>query len=453
MADRFNRDPGPDPRAVAYLEAKGLERSWRWSSTWNEQHAFGFTLAGVYRLDVLAAAQNLTTKAVRDGESFETFRKGFEARLNALGFAGPQVVTEFEEGPRDVELTASWRLKTIYRANVSTAYAASEWQAIDDTKADFPALEYQGVKDEATRTTHEELFGVVRLVSDPFWATWYPPNDWGCRCWVVQISVDELASGAIKLTTDVDLKNRGVVLDEAQWPIWTDKNTGMIARVPEGIGPGWAYNPGMARRQVLGELLARRIAGLDPNMARAAAADLVNFPQFADLVTDAVALGKLRADRREEVFAQLRRDGVPRAQADRRAAAAVDDAGKFPADSWPIAVTPPELGEQARGVVVVNASAIGHSADKHPTTPADWDRARQLLEDGEIWRASDGEVTVFGSFETNAGRRLWALALKAVDGAWRVRTFFPTSPRRRSTITNGRELVRAARGDLAKGME
>lgn len=449
MADRFTIDVGPDPRAVAYLEAKGLERSWRWSSMWAEQHAFAFTLAGVYRLDVLAAAQELATRAVRDGESFETFRKGFEASLNALGFAGPQVVTEFEEGPRDVELTASWRMKTIYRANVGTAYAASEWQAIDATKDDFPALEYQGVDDEGTRTTHKELFGVVRRVSDPFWATWYPPNDWGCRCWVVQISVDELASGAIRLTTDVDLRNRGVVLDESQWPIWTDKNTGMIARVPEGIGPGWANNPGMARRQVLGELLARRVAGLDPNMARAAAADLVNFPQFADLVTDAVALGKLRADRRDDVFAELRRQGVAKPEADRRANGAVDQVGKFPADSWPIAMTPPELGDQARSVVVVNASAIGHSADKHPTTPADWGRARQLLDDGEIWRAADGEVTVFGAFGMGAARRLWMLALKPVDGAWRVRTFFPTSPRRRATITGNRELVRMARDSLA----
>lgn len=414
----------------------------------NQQHAFGFTLAGVYRLDVIGAAQELAVKAAAEGQTFQTFRKGFEARLNALGFAGPQVVTEFEEGPRKVDLTASWRMKIIYDTNIRGAYAASEWQAIDDTQADFPALEYQGVDDEGTRTTHRELFGVVRRVNDPFWATWFPPNDWGCRCWTVQISVDELASGAIKLTTDLDLKNRGVVLDESQWPIWTDKKTGMIAHVPDGIGPGFAYNPGMARRQVLGELLARRVAGLDENMARAAAADLVNFPQFADLVADAVALGQLRADRRDQVAAELVRQGLSKPDADRRATVAADAVGTHPADSWPIGVPPAELASPGGRIVTVDAAAIGDQADVYPTTPADWDVARRLLDDGEIWRSDDGVVSVFGSTQTNTGRRLWALTLQGVDGAWQVRSFAPIPPARRNAVVSGLQPVRPARNGL-----
>lgn len=445
----FNLDPGPDPRAVAYLESKGLARSWRWSSMFHEQHAFGYTLAGVYRLDVLEAAKDLAAKAVANGETFETFRTAFKDRMKTLGFDGPQVVTDFQEGPRKVDITANWRMKVNYDTNVRAAYAASEWQAIEDTKADFPALEYQGVSDERTRASHRALFGMVRPVDDPIWRIWYPPNDWYCRCWVIQVSVDELASGAIKLSSDVDLADRGVTLDEDAWETWKDKHTGLTVPVPPHVGPGFGYNPGMARREVVGELLARRVAGLDDDMARSAAADLVNFPQFADLVGSAVDLGKARAARQAAVAGDLLGRGVTRAEAQRQALAAADSVGRFGPESWPLARVPAELAGEGRGLVVVNASAIGHSADQHPTTPADWGRVHQLLERGEIWRAASGEVTVFGAF----GGRLWMVALKAVEGAWRVRTLFPTSPRRRAKITAGRTLVRVSSGDLAIGGE
>lgn len=448
MADRFNLDPGPDPRAVAYLESKGLQRSWRWPSIQHEQHAFAFTLAGVYRLDVLLAAKELTTKAVAEGQSFGAFRTAFKDSLNKLGFAGPQVVTDFAEGLRKVDLTAPWRLQTIYDTNVRAAYAASEWQAIQDTKVEFPALEYMGVSDERTRASHRALFGMVRPVDDPIWRVWYPPNGWRCRCWVVQVSIEELSAGDATLTPDSDLGRRGVTLDETDWETWTDKHTGLSIKVPPHVDPGFGYNAGMARREVLGQLMTRRVAGLDEDMARAAAADLVNFPQFADLVTDAVGLGQARAEARAAAMRDLLDKGVARDLAERQAQAAAHGAGAYSSESWPLARAPAELAGDGRDLVVVNASAIGHAADIHPTTPADWGRVHQLLEDGEIWRSPSGEIAAIGAFGEADARRLWMVALKPVDGAWRVRTLFPTSPRRRAKVIAGRELVRASRGRL-----
>jgi hypothetical protein len=137
-----------------------------------------------------------------------------------------------------------------------------------------------------------------------------------------------------------------------------------------------------------------------------------------------------------------------------KAKAAADQLGAFPPASWPLATPPAELAGDGRLVVVANASAIGHSADLHPTTPDDWGRVHQLLEAGEIWRAASGEVSVFGRFTDAAGKpQLWAVALKPVEGAWRVRTLFPTSPRRRAKITQGRTLLRASRGRLELGGE
>lgn len=449
MADRFNLDVGPDPAAVAFLAGKGVQRSWRWPSLWREQHATAFTLAGVWRLDVIAAAQDLTTRAVEAGETYEMFQAAFTERLGKLGFAGRQVVDEFAEGRRIVNLSAPWRSRVIYDTNVRQAYAAAEWTAIEETKASFPALMYLGVRDERTRASHAQFFGVVLPVDHPFWRTHFPPNDWYCRCFVIQVSVDDLASGAVALTSEAELTALGYSADPATWPEWRHEKTGRTARTPPGIGPGFAYNAGLTRRQNLGELLGRRIETLSADQARAAAADLTALPQFIDLVDEAVALGQVRAVARSSEAARLLAGGLGRDQAERLAREKVDAEQPFPNASWPLAVAPEDSAFDGARLVVVNASAIGHSADQHPTRPADWDRVRRLIESGEVWQAGQGELTIVGRFAGPKGEQLWALGLKRTDGAWRVRTLFPTSPRRRATFAAKRALIRPGSGDVA----
>lgn len=451
--DRFSYAPGPDQRALDYLAAKGLKRGWRTSSVWRQEHAFGFTLAGIWRLDILDATQKMLVEALERGETLEAFKARYRSRLEALGFAGPQMVTEFAEGPREVNLSATWRIRTIYDTNIRNAYAAAEWQAIQDTKADFPALEYAGVDDENTRESHERWFGVVRLVDDPFWAVFYPPNDWGCRCYPIQVSVQELASGAVKLTTDAEMAARGWDPDPSTWQLWTDRWTGRTARVPAGVSPAFAYNAGMARREALGDLLGRKLERLDPDMARAAAADLINLPQFRDLVEDAVAIGVAREAAAKAALQRLQKSGATRAEAlaeANRARAGLE----FGRESWPTGVMPGDLvtlDAAAGRLVVVNPSAIGHSASVHPTVAQDWRRLQPMLEGGEVWQGDDGILSIFGAFRRGEDERTWALVLKPVDGAWRVRTLFPSSPRRRQAMTRSARLVRRGAGVLNEG--
>lgn len=447
---RFGVDVGADPRAVAFLEAKGLKRSWRWPSMWQAEHAYAFTLAGVHRLDVLSAAHELVTEAVAKGETLNDFRAAFEQRLKALGFSGPQVVDDFEEGRRKVNLSAPWRTRVIYDTNMRQAYAASEWQAIEDTAADFPALTYKHTPQQHPRLHHLAWDGITLPVQHVFWRTHYPQNAWFCKCWVLQVSVDQLASGAVRYSTPAELKKAGFSADPQDWPEWRHPKTGRVERAPEGIAPGFAYNAGQERRRNLGELLERRIGGMDPDLARAATADLVNFPPFADLVADAVELGQARAQAADAVLKRLR---VASAAEKREAEAAVRGAeaaaGEWPVESWPVGVAPAEiraLAPDAGQVVVANASAIGHSANLHPTTAADWRRVQLLLEHGEVWRGERGQLVLFGAFRQGDVERTWTLALKPVAGAWRVRTLFESSPSRRRRTIARLQPVRAGKG-------
>lgn len=76
------------------------------------------------------------------------------------------------------------------RAEFETAKRGSgmAWKWKDYVKnADlFPNLEYRTVNDERVRPEHAVLSGVIKPINDSFWRTFYPPNGWRCRCYVVQ---------------------------------------------------------------------------------------------------------------------------------------------------------------------------------------------------------------------------------------------------------------------------
>lgn len=447
--DRFAFDATPDPRAVAFLEGKGVRRSWRWPSMWGNEHAYAFTLAGVYRLDVLAETKRLVTEAIAEGQTLETFQAGFRAKMESLGFAGKQLVEDFEEGPRKVELTAPWRMRVIYDRNVSQAYAASQWQAIEETVGDFPALQYHHTDQLHPRLEHLAFDKIVLPVRHAFWRTHYPQNGWFCKCFTIQISVDELASGAVTLTSDDQLRGAGYVADPRFWREFKHTATGRTDLVPFGVSPGFAHNAGMDRRRNLGELLERRVENLDEDMARAASADLVNLPVFADLVGDAIRIGQARAAARATTAGRLAGGSATRDEISQAVEDAAAAAGAFPADSWPVGVAPAEIRAVAPGagrLVVANASAIGHSADVHPTSAADWRRVQLLLERGEVWRGERDELVLFGQFAAGGAERTWMMALKPVAGAFRVRTLFESSPRRRARKVRGLRPVRPGAG-------
>ena len=49
----------------------------------------------------------------------------------------------------------------------------------------FPYWEYRTVGDDKVRPEHAALNGLILPVNDPRWHKIYPPNGWGCRCYVV----------------------------------------------------------------------------------------------------------------------------------------------------------------------------------------------------------------------------------------------------------------------------
>lgn len=99
-------------------------------------------------------------------------------------------------------------LKAEQQLALQNAQSARQWKEIWKVKETFPLLMYQTQEDGHVRISHQLLNGITKPVDHPFWKTYFPPNDWGCRCDHVSLSVydheDETKDG--KMPDPDDLK-------------------------------------------------------------------------------------------------------------------------------------------------------------------------------------------------------------------------------------------------------
>ncbi|MCT8807942.1 minor capsid protein, partial [Glaesserella parasuis] len=90
------------------------------------------------------------------------------------------------------------RLNTIYRTNMQQAYSAARYQRYMDNVDNRPYWQYSAVGDKRTRPAHQALNGKIYRYDDPFWATFYPPNGFNCRCTVIALSGRDLKRKGIE---------------------------------------------------------------------------------------------------------------------------------------------------------------------------------------------------------------------------------------------------------------
>jgi len=93
-------------------------------------------------------------------------------------------------------------LKAEYNRANRTARTAKDWQRYQSSKKLYPNLRYVATKDERTRDDHMQLDGAIYPINHSFWDTYYPPNDWGCRCRVEPTADDEVSRTEIAMKPD-----------------------------------------------------------------------------------------------------------------------------------------------------------------------------------------------------------------------------------------------------------
>ncbi|MDN4346259.1 phage minor head protein, partial [Citrobacter freundii] len=139
---------------------------------------------------------------------------------------------------RTVQLGSDRRMRVIYDTNMRTARAAGQWERIQRTKRAMPYLVYTLGPSREHRAEHLKWANICLPVDHQFWITHMVPNGWGCKCNVRQVSRYEFEQ----------MKQNGTITTTApdvRYVKWVNKRTGEEESIPEGVDPGWAYNPGI----------------------------------------------------------------------------------------------------------------------------------------------------------------------------------------------------------------
>lgn len=172
---------------------------------------YAATVSRLASIDQIKTVLELVNKSLESGSTFADFKKQIEL-----------------EG---IELSEH-HLANIYRTNMQMAYAHGRWEQQQANKETRPYLMYSAINDGRVRSSHLVLDRIIRHIDDPFWALYYPPWDFMCRCHVTAL-------------TEKQAKKYGITPDD---------------KLPEvARNLGWSFNPATYGKH-LNEVLDQKIA-------------------------------------------------------------------------------------------------------------------------------------------------------------------------------------------------
>ena len=220
----------PPEEAIRFFRAKVNTPTRAWDDLRHGAHARAWSVAGVQADDMLADIRRAMDKAIAQGTTLDEFRRDIAPLLTELGWA--------DRGPGYV----GWRTRVIYETNMRTAYAAGRYAEMTDPDvlASRPFWRYRHSGKRDARPQHKAWDGLVLRADDPFWKSHYPPNGWGCGCYVQSLGPRDLARAG---------KTAPDEAPPAGTRPYRDPNSGEISALPAGIDPGWDYNVGASWTQ------------------------------------------------------------------------------------------------------------------------------------------------------------------------------------------------------------
>lgn len=273
--------------AADYLKGRGkLTQTYSWQDLWHEEHGQQFTVSRLARLDIMKAMQDGITASVDGDMSRRDWTRDIKALLKKEGWWGEVPVLDPVTNQVVTTKFDSARLKLIFDTNTRMAYSAGDWERIWRNRATHPYVRYITKNDERVRATHRRWNNLVLPSDHPFWETHWPPNAWRCRCRVVSLTQREYdkgysetrapyeynPDGTVKRIPPIERVPFNKVAPPETFVEWTNKRTGEVSQVPEGIAPGFDYNPGLARtrREGMERVAKEKLATAPEGLARAA---------------------------------------------------------------------------------------------------------------------------------------------------------------------------------------
>lgn len=176
-------EPLPFVEAADFWRSRVPLTPERVESLSGEARARAFTVAGLAKQRMVESVFTGLQQAIEAGESYGEFKKRIRDVIAEKGWTGKR----------------DFRVQTIFRTNIQTAYNTGKWQQIQEAGDALEYLQYDAVGDSRTRPTHAALDGKVFHKDSAFWKEWYPPNGFNCRCTVRAMSKAEMEARGLRV--------------------------------------------------------------------------------------------------------------------------------------------------------------------------------------------------------------------------------------------------------------
>ncbi|MDD2701848.1 MAG: PBECR2 nuclease fold domain-containing protein [Sideroxydans sp.] len=203
-----------------------------WTDIWQEQNSHSFVVAGANQDALVEDFYNAIRKAKWEGGGggYDEFKQRFPEIVAKHGWA--------HNG------APGWRSRVIYDTNITQSYNAGRYKQMVALKEFRPFWRYRHTSIEHPRLTHKAWSDITLPADDPWWDVHMPQNGWGCKC-----RVDSLTRTEAKQIWDKEGKTGPDTAPPIEWEeriVGKNGSNPRTVRVPKGIDPGFAYNPGKA---------------------------------------------------------------------------------------------------------------------------------------------------------------------------------------------------------------
>ena len=405
-------------QAINYFQAKNFTIGFNWHEVEAETHACSFTVAGILKMDVLETIHQSLADALATGQSQASWEKTIEPVLEKKGWMGDGLKAD-EDGVLEGKQLLPYRLDTIFRTNMQSAYAAGHYQQQLANVSFRPYWEYVAVMDNRTRPTHAALNGQTFRWDDPFWDACYPPNGYRCRCRVRTRSEANMKDHPVGVLSS---EGRMTVVqqpwgDGTTRPVlaYNDPKTGQLFMPDAGFG----HNAGRSYLSSLGQRLLEKATVATPQIAAMAMRETLENPLLRQSIGADLTRWQQRIAHHPEFTADRRYVG-----------------GLSPS----LLDTLPERGVQpASATIALAGQTVADAAGKNAP---DWTRLPDLIysPDAVLWdaavqllhyivqddspysaavRVKDGQPVIAGLNPLDSSQRAMLTGLPVLSGGWK----------------------------------
>lgn len=234
--------------AVNYLEKKGFKITNDWREMSEAAHAKAFTISKMTDAELLKDTKTTLDTALKEGWSSQKTQRELTNMFKERGWWGKQTITDKNGEEKTIQLGSPHRVRTIYKQNMQSALNSGRYLKQLQNVDFAPYFQYVCVLDERTRPEHKALHGKVFRYDDPIWASLYPPNGWGCRCFVKALTEREIQRKDLTIeNSGENLSHKNVVVNETtgetkEVAIFKTKLGGKTINIQTDAG--WSSNTG-----------------------------------------------------------------------------------------------------------------------------------------------------------------------------------------------------------------